>query len=46
MNNNENAPHMEKKILTHDPVKGYRPAFCICLALGVLYMIVILVKTL
>jgi hypothetical protein len=46
MNNNGHDPNMEKKILTHDPVKGYRPAFYICFVLGVLYLTVILAKTL
>ena len=46
MNRNAQEPHREKKILRHDPVEGYRPAFYVCLALGVLYLIVILAKTL
>jgi hypothetical protein len=46
MNDNGHDPGIEKKILTHDPVDGYRPAFYICLVLGVLYLAVILARTL
>jgi hypothetical protein len=46
MSNSAQESPGEKRILSHDPVDGYRPAFYICLALGVLYLIVILAKTL
>ncbi len=47
MNRNiEHETKEEKKILAHEPVRGYRPALCVCVALGVLYLAVILVKTL
>jgi hypothetical protein len=46
MSNNEQESHGEKRILSHEPVDGYRPAFYVCLALGILYLIVILAKTL
>ena len=46
MGNNAQESHREKGILSHDPVDGYRPAFYVCFALGVLYLIVILAKTL
>jgi hypothetical protein len=46
MSNNAKESHRDKRILSHDPVDGYRPAFYICFALGVLYLIVILGKTL
>jgi hypothetical protein len=46
MSNNAQETHGEKRILGHEPVDGYRPAFYICLALGVVYLIVILAKTL
>jgi hypothetical protein len=46
MSNDAQGPNRGKKILTHDPVDGYRPVFYICLVLGVLYLTLILVKTL
>ena len=39
-------PHGGIKILTHEPVKGYRPVFFALVAVGVLYLVVVLAKTL
>jgi hypothetical protein len=36
----------EKKELSHEPVPGYRPAFYIIFAAAVLYLAVILIRTL
>lgn len=36
----------EKMILAHDPVDGYRPAFNVIFAVGVLYLAYILFTTL
>lgn len=38
--------HEEKMILAHDPVRGYRPAFYVIFAAGVLYLGYILFTTL
>lgn len=46
MSQHDHKPGEEKMILAHDAVKGYRPAFYICITLGVLYLAVILAKTL
>jgi len=46
MNNNTKDPHGEIKILTHEPVKGWRPVFFALVAVGVLYLVVVLAKTL
>ncbi len=36
----------ELQILTHEPVEGYRPVFFALVAVGVLYLAVVLAKTL
>jgi len=46
MSQHEHKPGEEKMVLSHDAVKGYRPAFYICITLGVLYLAMILIKTL
>jgi hypothetical protein len=46
MSRNAQESQGEKRVLGHEPVDGYRPAFYICLALGVLYLVVILAETL
>lgn len=46
MNNNGKKPQEEIQILTYEPVEGYRPVFFVLVAVGVLYLIVILAKTL
>ena len=46
MNDNTKDPHGEIKILTHEPVQGYRPVFFALVAVGVLYLVVVLAKTL
>jgi hypothetical protein len=46
MNNNTKDPHGEIKILTHEPVKGWRPVFFALVAVGVLYLVIILARTL
>jgi hypothetical protein len=40
------TPDEEKMILAHDPVPGYRPAFLVVFALGVLYLAWILLDSL
>ncbi len=35
----------EKMELTHEPVPGYRPVFFIAIAIGALYLSIILAKT-
>ncbi len=40
------SPQEELRILTHEPVEGYRPVFFVLVALGVLYLVVVLAKTL
>jgi len=34
----------EKMILAHEPVPGYREAFYIALAVGVIYLVIVFVK--
>lgn len=46
MSHNAQESNGGKKILSHEPVDGYRPAFYICLALGGLYLFIILARTL
>ncbi|HQL90804.1 MAG TPA: hypothetical protein PLQ15_09400 [Syntrophales bacterium] len=36
----------EPRILTHEPVEGWRPVFFVLVALGVGYLAVVLAKTL
>jgi len=43
---NGHKAHEEKMILAHDPVAGYRPIFYVTFAIGVLYLIYILIRTL
>ena len=43
---NEKNPQEELRILTHEPVEGYRPVFFALVAVGVLYLAVVLAKTL
>ncbi|MDZ7699149.1 MAG: hypothetical protein U5R49_20190 [Deltaproteobacteria bacterium] len=40
------AETQDKMELTHEPVPGYRPAFFIAIAIGALYLSLILFKTL
>jgi len=40
------AEQNEKMELTHEPVRGYRTVFFIAVAIGVLYLGLILLKTL
>jgi len=46
MSHHEQKPGEEKMILAHDAVKGYRPVYYICITLGILYLALILIKTL
>lgn len=46
MERDEKNPQEELRILTHEPVKGYRPALIAFIAMGVLYLAVILARTL
>lgn len=46
MNDNGRDPHNEIKILAHEPVKGYRPILIAFVAMGALYLAVILARTL
>lgn len=46
MNSNTKDPHGELKILSHEPLEGYRPVFFALVAVGVLYLVVVLAKTL
>jgi len=46
MNNTDHKPGEEKMVLAHDPVKGYRPVFYVCITVGIIYLAVILAKTL
>jgi hypothetical protein len=43
---NEKNPQEELRIVTHEPVEGYRPVFFALVAVGVLYLAVVLAKTL
>ena len=43
---NEKNPQEELRILTHEPVEGYRPVFFALVAVGVLYLAVVLAKSL
>ncbi len=36
----------EKMILSHDPLPGYRTAFYIALAIGVIYLVIVFAKAL
>lgn len=36
----------EKMILSHEPVPGYRAAFYIALAIGVMYLVIVFAKAL
>ncbi len=40
------AEHQEKLILDHKPVPGYRTAFYIVMAVGVIYLAVVFGRTL
>ena len=46
MKRDERNPQEELRILNHDPVQGWRPVFFALVAVGVLYLAVILVRTL
>ena len=46
MERDEMNPQEELRIVTHEPVEGYRPVFFALVAAGVLYLAVILVQTL
>lgn len=43
---NEKKSQEELRILTHEPVKGYRPVLIAFVAMGTLYLAVILARTL
>lgn len=38
------AEKKEKMILAHEPVPGYREAFYIALAVGVIYLVIVFVR--
>ncbi len=40
------AEKQEKMILAHEPVPGYREAFYIALAVGVIYLVIVFVRAL
>jgi hypothetical protein len=40
-----NNEKMEKMELTHEPIPGYRPAFYIAIAVSVLYLAVIFIRS-
>ena len=46
MNDNGKTLYGENKILAHEPVKGYRPVLIAFVAMGALYLAVILARTL
>ena len=46
MERDEKNPQEEMRILTHEPVEGWRPVFFALVAVGVLYLVVVLAKTL
>ena len=46
MNDNNRDSQGEIKILDHEPVEGYRPVFIALVIAGVLYLALILAKTL
>lgn len=46
MNDNSKNLDGENKILAHEPVKGYRPVLIAFVAMGALYLAVILARTL
>jgi len=46
MAEDEKYPKGEMRILTHEPVEGWRPVFFTLVAAGILYLAVVLAKTL
>jgi hypothetical protein len=46
MERNEKNSQGEWRILTHEPVEGWRPVFFALVAVGVLYLAVVLARTL
>lgn len=46
MKHDEQNPQEELRILNHEPIEGWRPVFFALVTLGVLYLAVILVRTL
>ncbi len=46
MERDERSPQEELRILTHEPVEGWRPVFFVLVALGALYLAVVLARTL
>jgi len=46
MERDEKNPQEELRILTHEPVEGWRPVFFTLVAVGALYLAVVLARTL
>jgi hypothetical protein len=46
MDGNEKNSQEELRILTHEPVEGWRPVFFVLVTVGVLYLAVVLARTL
>ncbi len=46
MERNERNAGQELRILTHEPVEGWRPVFFALVVLGVLYLAFVLARTL
>ena len=46
MEREEKSPQEELRILSHEPVEGWRPVFFALVAVGALYLAVVLAKTL
>ena len=46
MKRDEKNAQGERRILTYEPVEGYRPVFFTLVVVGVLYLAVVLAKTL
>jgi hypothetical protein len=46
MERNEKNSQGELRIVTHEPVEGWRPVFFALVAVGVLYLAVVLASTL
>ncbi|OPY10922.1 MAG: hypothetical protein A4E67_00396 [Syntrophaceae bacterium PtaB.Bin038] len=46
MDRDEKNPQKELEILTHEPVEGWRPVFLALVVIGVLYLAIVLAKTL
>ncbi|HNQ02787.1 MAG TPA: hypothetical protein PKN59_10900 [Syntrophales bacterium] len=46
MDRDETKPQEELRVLTHEPVEGWRPVFFALVAVSVVYLAVILARTL